>query len=111
MWQRRPLCPPAGPELAVSLEPAIELFQAFRLAAAGSILGGAAAFDQAGLFEDLEVSGDSREGHVEGSGEVLHGGFAPGEGGEDGPSGGVGEGRKEGAEVVGCHRVVNRLFN
>ena len=55
--------------------------------------------DQAAALQHLEVPGDRRQRHGEGSGQLGHGGVAPGEPAHDGPPGGVrqrGEGRIEG---------------
>ena len=56
------------------------------------------AAQKAGGFKDAQVLGNGREGDVERGGELLDGGFALGEAGEDGAAGGVGEGAKGGVE-------------
>src|SRR5262245_20017977 len=54
------------PVPAVALEPVVDLTQRSRLEAARTPLGLAAARDEAGALQDLEVLGDRRQGHVEG---------------------------------------------
>ena len=56
------------------------------------------ALEQAGGFEDAEMLGDGRQGHLEGSGKGLDRGFALGEASEDGAARGVGESAEGGIE-------------
>jgi hypothetical protein len=63
-------------------------------------LGVAPAGHQAGLLEYLDVSGDGLLGDGEGSGQVVDGGVAAGEAGDDGPTDGVGQGEEGAVEGV-----------
>ena len=84
-----------------------------RLQAAGA--GGAldAGFDQAGVFQHLQVAADCGLGDGEGAGEVLHGGLSLRQPGENGAAGGVGESGKGGVEGghLGVPYVTNQLYN
>jgi len=59
-----------------------------------------AADDEAGVFENFEVLGDGRLGHLEGLGEFGDGGLALSETGEDRAARGIGEGRECGVEPM-----------
>ena len=91
------------PVAAVLLQPVGGVLEGFRPEAAGAPLLLAAAGDEAGAFQDLEVLGDGGETRGEGFGQLGDGGFAAGEAGEDGATGGVGEGGEGGAEGIGEH--------
>jgi len=65
------------------------------------------AAEQAGGFQDAEMFGDGGEGHVEGCGEGVDGGFALGEASEDGAACGVGESAEGGVEAGGGGGIVN----
>jgi hypothetical protein len=94
----------AVPEDAIALDPVGDVLEGLGGEAAGAPLGVAAALDEVGALEDLEVLGDGGEGHGEGCCELGDGCFALDEAGEDGAPGGVGEGGEGGAEgvAVGC---------
>src|SRR3989304_3795394 len=74
------------PVAAIVFDPLVGLFQRARLQAAGTPLRLAAAGDEPGALQYLEVLGDSGEGHLEGRGELGNGGFTAGKAGQDGPA-------------------------
>src|SRR4051794_4430928 len=63
----------------------------------------AAAGDQPGALEDLEVARDRRKAHVKRRGDLVDRRLALGQAGEDRPARGVGEGGERLAELVGRH--------
>jgi hypothetical protein len=74
----------AFPEWAIFREPTVELLQRFRLQLAGTPLRLAAAGDEAGAFQHFQMAGDGGKRDVERLGEIVDGGFALTEAGEDG---------------------------
>src|SRR6185437_4095630 len=100
------------PEDAIVFQPIGGIFQRACFEPARSPLRLAAARDQAGMFEDLEVFRDGGEAHVERFGEFGDRGFTGGEPCQDGPAGGVCQGGERCAEVVGRHRdLTGQLCN
>jgi len=82
------------------------------LEAAWPALCVAAAGNQAGALEDLEVLGDGGLADGEGCGELGDGGLTGGEASEDGAPGGIGEGGEGGVEAIGGHvSITQRLHN
>ena len=102
----------ALPKLAVALQPFGGSREGLGFEAAWAALCVAAAGNQAGALEDLEVLGDGGLAHGEGLGELGDGGLAGGEACEDGATGGIGEGGEGGVEAVGGHLCITyRLHN
>ena len=95
---------PLFPEPAIFLEPVVGFLERARLDPAGPHLRVAAARDQAGALEHLQMLGDRRQAHVERLGELQHRRFAEREPRKDGAPRRVGKGREGGAEAVG-HRI------
>src|SRR3954447_1931579 len=91
------------PEFSVVLDPVGDLFERRRLEVAGAPLRVAAAGDEAGALEHLQMLGDGGKTHVERLGELRHRRLAGRETGQDGPPGRVGEGREGVAELVVGH--------
>src|SRR5262245_13748847 len=89
------------PQRPVALEPRIDVLQRVRGDAAGAPLCLSAPGDEAGAFKYLEVLGHGRAAHLEGLGELRHGGLAKHEPGENGAPGRVGKRCECGAELVG----------
>src|SRR5207302_1600736 len=98
-----PLCvqPIEGlvPEPAITLQPVDGLLEGTCLETAGAPLRLAAACDEPGAFEHLQVLRDGGQAHVERPGELGDGRVAGGEPSEDRAPGGVGEGRDGDLEV------------
>ena len=69
--------------------------------ARGLRISAEALYVQAGFLEDPDMLHYGGKGHEVRAGEVGHGGFAEGEGSEDGAAGGVGEGAEGGIEGCG----------
>src|SRR5215831_14734908 len=86
------------PMLPVELDPVGHALQRVRLQPAGAPLRLAAALDQPGALEHLQVLGHGGEAHIEGLGDLEHRGLARGEAREDRAPGRVGEGGEGGAE-------------
>jgi hypothetical protein len=74
------------PEGAVVGDPVDERFEAARIDAIVDVSAVASALDEAGAFEGSEVLGDGGLGDVKAGSEFPDGGFAAGEGFEDGAS-------------------------
>src|SRR6266853_2253258 len=89
------------PVAPVVLYPVGDVLERIRLEPARPPLRLAAALDQAGALEDLEVLGDGRKADVEGLGQFQDRGFTRGEAREDRAPRGIGEGGEGGAEAVG----------
>ena len=89
------------PELAIAFKVLGDVFEGLGLEAAGTPLGVAGAGDEAGVLKDFQVLGDCGESHLERGGEVVDGGFAGCEAGEDGAARGIGEGGEGGVELGG----------
>ena len=87
------------PELAVALEPVGGLGERLGLEPARPPLRVAAARNQPGALEHLEVLGDRGLAHRERLGELRHRGLARREPGEDRPAGGIGERRERRVEA------------
>src|SRR5215813_441877 len=91
------------PEAAVEGGPVGDVLERRRLQTAGTPLRVAAADDQSGPFEHLQVFGDGRQAHVEGLGELGDGRVTRRETGENGAPGRVGERGERGAELIESH--------
>ena len=64
------------PEPAIAIEPVVDVLEGGGLDPAGPPLRRAAARDQAGPLQHLEMLGDGREAHLERRGELRDRGFA-----------------------------------
>src|SRR5262249_31640005 len=95
---------PLLPEPAVFLEPVFDALQRVELDPAWPPLRLAAARDQAGMFQHLEMPRDRRAADVERLGQLRNRGLAKRQPGQNRPPRRVGEGLERGAEVVGRHR-------
>src|SRR5579863_892238 len=91
------------PMAAVLLHPVGHVLERRRLEAAGAPLGVAAAADEPGFLQHLQMLGDGGLADLEGGREFGDGGLAGGEARQDGPTGRVRQGRKCGAQLVGGH--------
>ena len=85
-------------EAAVVFEPIVDVLERPRLDAARPPLRLAAARDQAGALQHLEMLGDRRQAHGEGLGQFRHRGLAQRQPRQDGAAGGIGEGGEGGVE-------------
>jgi hypothetical protein len=85
------------------LDPLGSFLQRTRFQPAGAPLRRAAAPDQTGALQHLQVLGDGRQAHVEGFRQFTDRGLARGEPGEDRASGRIGERGKGGVETIGRH--------
>jgi hypothetical protein len=90
---------------AVKAEPLVDILQRPRLDPARPPLRRAAARDQAGALQHLEMLGHRRQAHGEGFRQLRHRGFAQSEPRQDGPAGGIGKGRKGSVEAQFHHPV------
>jgi hypothetical protein len=104
------------PEPAVLLYKIGDLVQRFRLQSAGPPLRLAAARDQAGALQHLEVFGNGGSGHFEWRGELRDRCLARGETCKDRAASRVGECGEGGAEVIKRHLqspifVFNQMVN
>src|SRR6478672_444446 len=100
------------PQRPVALEPRVDVLQRVGRDAAGAPLRLAAPGDEAGALQHLEVLGDGGAAHLEGLGELRHGGLAKRKPGENGAPGRVGKGCESGTELVGGHLYITyRLDN
>src|SRR5262245_51816842 len=79
------------PEMAVVLEPIGRFLERHGIETAGSPLGLAAADDQAGAFQHLQVLGDRRAGYVEGLCQFGNRSRSERQPSENGPAGRIGE--------------------
>src|SRR6185295_7880532 len=95
------------PKAAVAFEPVVDALERLGLDAAGAPLRLAAARDQPGALQHLEVLGDRRKAHVEGFGQLGDRRLAQRQPSQDRPAGRIGKGRKRGAQGVG-HDEWNR---
>src|SRR6185369_2700248 len=93
----------AFPEDAVALDPIGDLPQGLRLEPARPPLRMAAARDQPGALQHLEMLGDRGRADGERCRQLLHRGLARYEPRQDGPACGIREGREGGAEVIRRH--------
>jgi hypothetical protein len=89
------------PVLPVGRDPVGDQLETARFQAARPALGVAAARDQAGALEHLEVLGDRGLAHVVRFSELEHRGLAPGQLGDHRATGPVGEGGERRVQVVG----------
>src|SRR6516162_1637222 len=89
------------PEATVVLEPLGGVLEWPRLNPAGPPLRLAAARDQPGAFQHLQVLGDGGKTHRKGLGELADRGLACGQPCQDRAPGRIGERRVSGAEVIG----------
>ena len=97
---------------AVALDPDVGRFERLRLDAARAPLRVAAAGDQAGALEHLQVLRDGRLAHVERLGELVHGRLAEGQPREDRAARGVGQCEEGRVQAVGAaHTKPIRLYN
>src|SRR3954470_16975609 len=99
------------PELAIALDPVVHLPPPARLDPARPPLRLAAARDETGALQHLEMLGDSGKAHGEWLGELRHRRFARHEPRENGAPRRIGEGREGGAEAVRRHHETTRLNN
>src|SRR6516164_6174181 len=91
------------PEMAVVLEPLGGVLEWPRLEPAGPPLRSAAARDQPGALQHLQMLGDGGKAHRKGLGELADSGLARGETRQDRATCRIGKGRVGGAEVIGQH--------
>src|SRR5213596_235865 len=92
----------ALPQPAVTFQPLGSLPQPLGLEAARPPLCVAAARNQAGALQHLQVLGDRRLAHRERLGQLRHRRLTRRQAGEDRPPGGIGEGCEDGVEAVCC---------
>src|SRR5262249_36876917 len=91
---------PFLPKRAIVFQPFVQRLERSGLNAAGAPLRLAAARDEPGTLQHLEMFGDRGSADGEGLGELTHGRFSERKPRQDGASGRVGEGREGGAETV-----------
>src|SRR6516165_5949896 len=96
------------PKMPVLLEPLGSVLERPGSNPAGPPLGLAAAPDQPGPLQHLQVLGDCWKAHCKGFGELADRGFAPGEACEDRAPRRIGERGVGGTEVIGQHAAENR---
>src|SRR5260370_16042559 len=89
------------PEAAEISEPAIDRPKRDRRDPARTPLRLAAARDQAGMFQHLEMFRDRRKAHIERLGKLRHRGFPERPPPQDGPPGRIGQGRRSRGWPVG----------
>src|SRR6478672_11245680 len=94
---------PLLPEPAIFLEPVVDALQRIQLDPARPPLRLAAAGDQAGMLQHLEMPRDRGPADVERFGQFRNRGFAERQPGQNRSTRWVGECLKGGAEVVGRH--------
>jgi hypothetical protein len=87
------------PEDAVEVEPVGGLLHGSDGETAHADTAGFFLFDEAGLFEYAQVFEDGGHGDVVWAREFGDGGVSALQGSEDGPAGGIAEGRKRGVEA------------
>jgi hypothetical protein len=93
------------PEPAVLIEPFAGIFECRCGEPAWTPLCVAVAHNQSGVLEHLQVLGDGGEGHVERFSEFRYRGLAPGEPGQDGTPGWIGECCESRIEKIGSQRA------
>src|SRR5262245_35591938 len=96
------------PEGAVAPGPVGNVLDGFGGEAARAPLRLAAAGDEAGAFEDLEVTGNRRQADVERLRQGIDGRGAEAEAFEDGAPRGVGKGGEDGTEAVSLQSVISK---
>lgn len=94
------------PKLAIGFEPAIGFRKRPGRQSARAALGIAAAGDEAGAFENLEMFRDGGLAHSEGSGEVVNRGLPGREASEDTASRGIGESGEGGVKAAGARHSI-----
>src|ERR687887_2878852 len=100
------------PELAVPLDPVVDVLERSRVEATGSPLRLATACDEARPLEHLEVLRDPRQGHVEGLGQLGDAGRSARQASQDGATSRIGErGEREAQLVDRQPRYTLRLIN
>src|SRR6266480_5993779 len=92
----------ALPQPPVALQPFGRFPQPLGLEAARPSLRVAAARNQAGALQYLQVLGDRRLAHRERLGQLCHRRLTRRQASQDCPPGGIGEGREDGVETVRC---------
>src|SRR5215467_12509189 len=97
------------PQSAVALEPVVHLLESPWFNATGPPLRLAAANDEAGALQHLQMLGHSREAHLEGLRQLGDRGLTQRQPRQDGPPRRVGEGRESGAETVRGHRLMYQM--
>src|SRR5438445_10339905 len=93
------------PKTPVAFEPVHRLLERSGLEPAGAPLRLPSARDQPAALQHLEMFGDGGKTHVERLRQLLDRNRAGGEAGENGPPGGIGQGRERGAEMIGQHSL------
>ena len=93
---------------AVTVDPGGQPLEGGWLEVNGSALGVPRAGDQAGELEDLDVFGDGLFGDGKGLGELVDGGVAAGEAGDDGAANRIGQSQEGAVERVGVGRWICR---
>src|SRR5207247_1433691 len=88
------------PQTAIAFQPLGSFSEPLGLEAARPPLRVAAARNQAGALQHLQVLGDRRLAHRERLGQLRHRRLTRRQAGEDRPPGGIGEGREDGVEAV-----------
>src|SRR4051794_4229733 len=96
----------ALPEAPVAVDPLGGFPEGIAVDAGGPELCRAAARDQAGALEDLEVLGDGLHADRERLGELAHRRLAGCQPLQDRPPGGIGEGGEGPVELIGGHGAV-----
>src|SRR5258708_2519258 len=93
------------PEFPVALDPAGNILERRRFEPAGTPLRLAAASDEAGGFQHLEMLRYRRKAHLERLRQVVHGFFPRSEPGENCAPGMIGKGGESAAEAIGGHAL------
>src|SRR3970282_2890796 len=91
------------PDAAISFQPLIGILERVRLEPAGAPLRLAAARNEAGALQHLEVLGDRRQAHLERLRQLGDGRLTRGQASENRAPGRIGEGGKSCAQSVGWH--------
>src|SRR6266508_924462 len=97
------------PKAAITFEPVVNVLQRVGLDPAGPPLRLAAACDEAGALQHLEMLGDGGKAHLKRLCELGHRGFAQREPRQDGAARRIGEGRESGAEAIRRHGVMYQM--
>jgi hypothetical protein len=92
---------PLFPQPAIFAQPVVDILERDRLDLARPHLRIAAARDQTGMLQHLEMLGDGRQAHRERFGQFRYRGLSEREAGEYGAPRRIGESGKGGAEAVG----------
>lgn len=91
---------PFFPEAPVMFEPICCILQRLCLEPARTPLSIAAAFNQAGVFQHIQMLGDGREAHVERPGKFGHRLVTGGKAGKNRTPGGIRQSRKNRVESI-----------